>query len=66
MSDILDMADDLVNKVNDLVAKVEYLEAENRRLRNAINSGIGEQCGFFCALPECAKALSAKQGHIPF
>lgn len=39
-----------------LIEMVDQLRRENKNLRDHIHAGI--HCGFFCALPECAKQLS--------
>ena len=36
-------------------ARIEELMEENAMLRTHINQGIQNSCGFFCALPECAR-----------
>ena len=38
-----------------LQRRVKDLEDEGRMLREHINRGIERQCGYFCALPVCAK-----------
>ena len=54
MEAILNEAIELVR----LQRRVKALEDEAAMLREHINRGIDRQCGYFCALPVCAKEIN--------
>ena len=44
-----------MDELERLKRRVADLEEETKMLREHINRGIERQCGYFCALPVCAK-----------
>ena len=58
--------DNLMSDLQTIEDHIIYLQHENARLHNIINAGIKEHCGYFCALPVCAKGLCEQQESIPF
>lgn len=58
MEDLLDRIDVVEKQFNELTELARQLTLENQAMKMMINAEMRQYCGFFCALPECAKQLN--------